>query len=402
MHVVVVGAGPGGLFAAEKCAAAGYEVTVFDQRRSPARKLVLAGRGGLNITHSEDIEIFLDRYGPERSQLESAVGSFDPDDLRAWAAGLGETTFIGSSGRVFPESFRAVPMLRAWLRRLRALGVSFELGQRWLGWDGDVERQVMRFADGGGVERTVRYDVCVLALGGASWPRVGGDGSWVELLERVGVEVAPLTGANCGVEVGWSKVMVDGFAGSPIKNSALSVDGRVVRGDPVVTSSGLEGGPVYAHSRRIRELIAGHGSAEITIDLVPDLDEGDIVRRLVERRRKKRSTSTWLNRCGIDRVGVALMREATSNVLPDSADGLGALAKEVPIRVESVAPIDRAISSAGGVRWDSVDEHLELRSARGTYVVGEMLDWEAPTGGYLLQAVFSTANLAASAITARR
>lgn len=396
MNVVVVGAGPGGLMAAEVLASAGHRVSVFDQRRSPARKFVLAGRGGLNITHSEPIDLLLDRYGPARAHLEPMIHAFDSDALRSWCAELGEETFIGTSGRVFPESFRAVPLLRAWLRRLDGLGVMFELGQRWLGWDEASGGQAMVFVDDGGSTRSVEFDVAVLALGGASWPRVGADGSWVDLLTERGVDIVPLQPANCGVRFGWSQVMLDRFAGAPVKNAAVIVDGVTVRGDPIVSSGGLEGGPIYAHSRRLRELFDATGEAQLVVDLLPDLELGDLVRRLVERWRKKRSISTWLSRCGVSAVGVALMREVTMNTLPSDPDELAGLVKAVTLSIDGLASIDRAISTAGGVSWSSIDDDLQLRASPGTYVVGEMLDWEAPTGGYLLQAVFSTAHHAAT------
>ncbi len=389
-RVVIVGAGPGGLMVAETAAAAGHSVSIFDQRRSPGRKFVLAGRGGLNITHSEPIDAFVDRYGPEATLLKAALDCFGPDDLRKWAADLGESTFVGSSGRVFPESFRSVPLLRAWLRRLDELGVVFHSSHEWLGWDGDRQHKAMTFRDSSGTEVSHDFDVAVLALGGSSWPKVGSDGSWVETLRAEGIEVADLSPTNCGVVVAWTAHLTDRFAGQPVKNAAVSVAGTSVRGDPIVTMAGLEGGPVYAHSRRLREQIEADGFAEVTLDLLPDLDVGDTVRRLVERRKKKRSTSTWLDRCGISPVGIGLMREATANVLPTDPDALGELIKAVPLRVESLAPIDRAISCAGGVCWSQVDDHLALNAISDTYVVGEMLDWEAPTGGYLLQAVFST------------
>ena len=401
MRVVIIGAGPGGLMAAEQAATAGHDVAIFDQRRSPGRKLVLAGRGGLNLTHSEPLDSFLDRYGSARPYLEPSIGGFTPDDLRTWSDGLGEPTFVGSSGRVFPASFRAVPLLRAWLRRLDGLGVRFELGQRWSGWSVGTERSALRFvSEMDGIEHFVECDACVLALGGSSWPGVGSDGSWVDLLRSRGVTVTSLRAANCGVRVDWSPVMVERFAGAPMKNAAVVVDGLAVRGDPVITSFGLEGGPIYAHSQRIREQIDADGYAEMKIDLFPDLDIGDVVRRLVERRRTKRSISTWLDRCGLSSAGISLLREVTGNQLPTDPDELGELMKGAMVAVHEMAPIDRAISSAGGVRWSEVDAELQLVAIPGTYVVGEMLDWEAPTGGYLLQAVFSTGHRVGSRLAA--
>ena len=317
-------------------------------------------------------------------------------------AELGEASFIGSSGRVFPESFRAVPLLRSWLSRLQDHGVTFFPRHSWLGWDMSGERPAMLFhkdsGDGASGEHRQEYDSAILALGGASWPKVSSDGSWAETLTNAGVQVAQLQATNCGVNLPWSAPLVDRFAGEPVKNAAVIVDGNVVRGDPIVTRTGFEGGPIYAHSRRIREAIAANGEATLTIDLMPDLDIGDMVRRLVERRRKKRSTSTWLDRCGISPVGISLMREVTNNDLPTDPDALGELIKAIAFRVQAMSDIDRAISSAGGVKWSEVDERLQLKAKPGTYVVGEMLDWEAPTGGYLLQAVMSTGRFAGAAI----
>ena len=398
LDVVIVGAGPGGLMAAETASSAGHSVTIFDQRRSPGRKFVLAGRGGLNMTHSEPLDDLLDRYGPERAYLEPAIRSFGPDELCGWAAGLGETTFVGSTGRVFPKSFRAVPLLRAWLRRLRARGVTFNGEHRWIGWDETGERPALRFADRSGGIKLHEYDAAVLALGGPSWPRVGSDGSWVDVLREQGVEVADLRPANCGVSVSWSAPLIDRFAGEPIKNAAIIVDGETVRGDPIVSQNGLEGGPVYAHSRRLRKQIEADGYGELTIDLMPDLELGDMVRRLVERRQRKKSLSTWLSRSGLSPVGISLMREATNNQLPTDPDALGALTKAVTLRITDLASIDRAISCAGGVSWSAVDQTLRLNDAPATWVVGEMLDWEAPTGGYLLQAVFSTGHHVGAAL----
>ena len=391
VHVVVVGAGPAGLMAAEVAAANGHDVAVFDQHRSPARKFVVAGRGGLNITHSEPLEMFLDRYGPERVRLESAIRSFTPDDLQGWCAGLGHPTFVGSSGRVFPEEFRAVPLLRSWLQRLARAGVMFHPQHRWTGWDGDG---ALLF-DRDGEPVSFAADRTILALGGASWPRVSSDGSWAALLADHGVEVRPLRAANCGVRVPWSEVMVDKFAGVPVKNAAVVVDGVTVRGDPIITASGLEGGPIYGHSRRIRAQLDAEGAA-VAIDLFPDLDVAALRARLVQSRSRGQSIAKWMRKAGVTAVGASLMREATGNQLPIEPNELAHLAKSVPVAVAAMADIDRAISSSGGVAWSEVDETFQLRAMPGVQVVGEMLDWDAPTGGYLLQACFSTAHLAAA------
>lgn len=394
----VVGGGPAGLMAAEVLAQAGLQVTIFDHMRSVGRKLLLAGRGGLNITHSEEIESFLDRYGAERSLLAGAINSFGPDDLRSWCDGLGESTFVGSSGRVFPKSFKATPLLRAWLRRLDSQGVELRTGHRWVGWgqaDGSVDGAVSRYECSDGTTVEVESDVTVMALGGASWPRSGSDGTWVGEFTKCGIDVARLRPTNCGVTVEWTNQFVDRFAGTPLKNMSFGVSDYVTRGDAIVTKTGLEGGPVYAHSRHVRAVLDREGSCTVHIDLQPDLTTERLVDRLAVRRRNKDSMSTWLRRAGFSKVSVALLRESTGNQIPRGSSGLAALAKAVPIDVVGLSSIDRAISSAGGVAFDEVDESFMLRRVPGVFVAGEMLDWEAPTGGYLLQASISTAVAAA-------
>lgn len=394
--VVVVGGGPGGLMAAERCATAGASVVVVDHTASVGRKLLLAGRSGLNLTHSEPLEVLLTRYGPARTRLEAAIRAFGPDDLRAWCEALGETTFVGSSGRVFPTSFRATPLLRAWLRRLDALGVEFMVRHRWLGWSGDD----LVIADPTGETIGVRPAATVLALGGASWPRVGSDGTWVEHLRRIGVAVTPFRPANCGFDVAWSVPFAERFAGAPLKNLRLSVGDLSSRGDAVITSAGIEGGAVYAVAAPLRDRVDAHGSAVLHVDLQPDLDLAAVTTRL-ERRRPKDSTTTALRRAlKLTPVTVGLLREITGNQLPTDPAELAALVKAAPLRVTGVASIARAISSAGGVSLDEVDESFMLRRRPGVFVVGEMLDWEAPTGGYLLQATFSTAVTAGDAAAA--
>ena len=396
MDVVVVGAGPAGLMAAEVCARAGHRVQVFDQRRSPARKFVLAGRGGLNITHSEPLDVLLDRYGPERERLEAAIRAFTPQDLQDWALELGHGTFVGSSGRVFPEEMRAVPLLRSWLGRLESLSVTFHLGARWTGWRGDD-----RFGFEIAAEETeVGFDAAFLALGGPSWPRVSSDGSWQHALTQRGIDVAPFAPANCGVEIEWSDVMADRFAGVPLKNTAVrvtSVDSgevHVRRGDPVVTTRGLEGGPIYGLSRLIRENLTAD-ETQLKIDLFPDVAMEALAQRL-ESRSAKESAARWLRRHGFSPVGASMLREATGNRLPEDPTELADLAKAVPLEVVGLSSLDRAISASGGVAWSHVDKSYQLREAPNVHAVGEMLDWEAPTGGYLLQACFSTAHHAAT------
>ena len=395
----VIGGGPAGLIAAERLASAGVDVTVYDHAPSVGRKFLLAGRGGLNITHAEPFEQFVARYGDAGDHLRPSLEAFPPDALRAWCADLGQPTFAGSSGRVFPEAFRATPLLRAWLARLTDAGVGLAPRTRWLGWSDDGD--LLLGTPGG--ERTERPDATVLALGGASWPRVGSDGGWVDAFLRAGIDVAPLRAANVRVLVGWTSWFVQQYAGEPLKNVALTVGDRTVRGEPVVTEHGLEGGPVYALGDLIRDELDEHGRATITIDLAPDLTVAHLDDRLG--RRERDSTSTRLKRAGLHAVAVNVLREATGNELPTDHAELAALIKAVPLRVTGTASIDRAISSAGGVRWSELDEHLMLRRRPGTFVSGEMIDWEAPTGGYLLQACFSTGRTAgdgAAAWIARR
>jgi len=366
--VTVVGAGPAGLMAAEAAAGAGAEVTIVDQRRSFGRTLLLAGRSGLNLTHAEPLEVFLGRYGDGRAMLEPAIRAFPPDAVRAWADELGADTFVGSSGRVFPAAMRATGLLRAWTARLAGLGVAMRTGETWAG-----------FADDGAT---------VLALGGASWPSVGGDGSWCAHVETAGIPVVPFVASNAGVLVAWSAPLLERFEGVPIKNAALTAGVRTVRGEPTITATGLEGGPIYALGPELR---SGHG---LEIDLQPDLDADALAARLVDRRRPKDSVSTWLRKGGLSPVDVALLRDTTGNRLPTEATAVADLAKAVPIPVEGLAPIDRAISTAGGVALDAIDDTGMLLDRPGTWVAGEMVAWDAPTGGYLIQACLSTGHRA--------
>ena len=366
--VTVVGAGPAGLMAAEAAAGAGAEVTIVDQRRSFGRTLLLAGRSGLNLTHAEPLEVFLGRYGDGRAMLEPAIRAFPPDAVRAWADELGADTFVGSSGRVFPAAMRATGLLRAWTARLAGLGVAMRTGETWAG-----------FTDDGAT---------VLALGGASWPSVGGDGSWCAHVETAGIPVVPFVASNAGVLVAWSAPLLERFEGVPIKNAALTAGVRTVRGEPTITATGLEGGPIYALGPELR---SGHG---LEIDLQPDLDADALAARLVDRRRPKDSVSTWLRKGGLSPVDVALLRDTTGNRLPTEATAVADLAKAVPIPVEGLAPIDRAISTAGGVALDAIDDTGMLLDRPGTWVAGEMVAWDAPTGGYLIQACLSTGHRA--------
>jgi uncharacterized flavoprotein (TIGR03862 family) len=378
--------------AAEVLATAGVTVTVYEHMPSLGRKLLLAGRGGLNITHSESLDALIERYGAAAAWLDQSLRTFGPAELRAWCASLGEPTFVGSSGRVFPASFRATPLLRSWLARLRQLGVTIAVRHQWQGWtpDGSLQMQTPE----GPVH--VRSDVTVLAMGGGSWPRVGSSGAWVDVVRSAGITVHPLRPANCGVRLPWSAQFAQRFAGVPLKNVAVTVDGVTVRGDAMVTSAGLEGGPVYAHSSAVRDRIDHTGSCVVAVDLHPDLSIESLAERLGQRRPKDSSTTAIRRTIGLPGVAVGLMREAVGGALPTEPASLAALVKAVPLQVDAVMPLARAISSAGGVALDEVRDDGMLHRLPGTFVIGEMLDWDAPTGGYLLQASFSTAVAAAN------
>ncbi|MBL6458525.1 TIGR03862 family flavoprotein [Belnapia sp. T6] len=381
--VAIIGAGPAGLMVAEVLAAAGAAVTVFDRMPSPGRKLLIAGRGGLNLTHSEPLEAFLDRYGPARVRLEPAIRAFPPAALMEWAEALGQPVFTGSSGRVFPRALKASPLLRAWLARLAGQGVTLRTRHRWLGWDA---AGALRFAAPEG-EVTFCPAATLLALGGASWPRLGSDGAWVGLLPGV----APLRPANCGFLLPWSDHFRRRFEGQPLKRIALEFGGQRVRGEAVVTASGLEGGAVYALSAPLREAIAAEGTATLRLDLRPDEAAAALAARL-DGPRGGQSLANHLRRAGLAPVAIGLVQEALH---AGATDPLSRLVKALPLRLTAPAGIERAISSAGGVRWEEVDGRFMLRARPGVFLAGEMLDWEAPTGGYLLQACFSTGAAAA-------
>jgi uncharacterized flavoprotein (TIGR03862 family) len=385
-RVEVIGAGPAGLMAAEVLAKGGAAVTVNDRMPSAGRKFLMAGRGGLNLTHSEGIALFMTRYGAAAEPLRGAIAAFPPAALRAWSEVLGQPTFVGSSGRVFPRAMKASPLLRAWLRRLDAAGVRFALRHQWTGWDG--RRLTFATPDGA---IAVESDATVLAHGGASWPRLGADGGWVDLLRRAGVAVSPLQPSNCGFLTGWSDVFRNRFAGQPLKRLALAFGDNVTRGEVVITQAGLEGGAIYALSPLLRDVIAAHGEALLRIALRPDMNLEEIERRLTAPRGKQ-SISTFLRKAlGLSPAEIGLLQEVTGGRLSALAPSdLARLVNAVPIRLTGVAPIARAISTAGGVAWHELDPRFMLRRLPGVFVAGEMLDWEAPTGGYLLQACFAT------------
>lgn len=377
-EIAIIGAGPAGLMAADLLSAAGCRVTVYDRMPSPARKFLMAGRGGLNLTHSEPFERFIARYGKRAPVLRAALEGFAPKDLRDWANALGAETFVGTSGRVFPKAMKASPLLRAWLARLEAQGVRLRLRSEWRGWD---DQGRLRIAD-----ETVAAAATILALGGASWPKLGSDGGWAGLLAERGVTVTPFQPANAGFLTGWSEAM-QRFAGEPLKNIALGFGGRTVKGEIMLTRQGLEGGAIYALSGPLREAIRRQGFADLIIDLKPDLNAGQVASKLGRASLKDSLSNRLRKSLGLPPAAIALVHETKATDV-----------KTVRVRLTGMQGLERAISSAGGVSFDSLTPDFELKTLPGVYCVGEMLDWEAPTGGYLLQACFSTAMAAAKAI----
>ena len=392
--VHVIGAGPAGLMAAERLARAGVSVVVHDAMPSVGRKLLMAGRGGLNLTHSEGIEPFTARYREAAETAAAWLERFSPTHLIGWAEGLGQPLFTGSSGRVFPRAMKASPLLRAWVGRLADLGVEVRTRSRWIGRrDGGF---VFATPEG---ERIERPDAVVLALGGASWPRLGSDGAWREGLLADGVEVAPFRPSNVGFDVAWTAIFAERFAGQPLKPIALTHDGATVRGEAMVTRYGLEGGAVYALSAGLRDAIERDGTTTVVVDLRPDLSEEALAQRLA-RPRGKDSVTNWLRKAGgLSPVAVGLLREIPGD-LPLGTEKLAKRIKAVRLTLTGIQGLDRAISSAGGIRLDQVDEGLMLKALPGVFVAGEMLDWEAPTGGYLLQATMATGVVAADGVLA--
>jgi uncharacterized flavoprotein (TIGR03862 family) len=374
--------------AAETLANAGVSVTVYDRMASVGRKFLLAGRGGLNLTHSEDLERFLARYGPQASRLFSAIEEFPPTALRSWCEDLGQPTFVGSSGRVFPTAMKASPLLRAWLRRLTAAGVVFKLRHLWRGWD-DNSRLIFEGPEG---RSNSRPQAIVLALGGASWPRLGSDGSWVDQIIGSGIAVTPLRATNCGFAVQWSEVFRSRFEGQPLKRIAVSYEGRSARGEAIVTRAGIEGGAIYALSAALGKTTASSGEAILSVDLRPDIVHSELERRLAAPRGKQSLSNFLRKTIKLSPVEISLLREVSRSTLLAALEPseLTKLIKKVPLRLTATMPIARAISSAGGISFDEIDEHFMLRRHPGVFVAGEMIDWEAPTGGYLLQACFAT------------
>jgi uncharacterized flavoprotein (TIGR03862 family) len=389
-NIVIIGGGPAGLIAAETILQAGLTVELYDAMPSIGRKFLRAGKGGLNITHSEEFKLFLSRYGEHRLQLQPFLEAFGPGQLRAWLAELGIETFVGSSGRVFPKGMKAAPILRAWKQRLKQAGLVIHSRHRWLGWgQGDLLR--FETPQGGTL---VSYDVLILALGGGSWPQLGSDGSWIPFLQAKQIPVNPLKPANCGFDVEWSEHFVDRFQGLPVKPLVIEFQGKQQPGEMLITKSGVEGGPIYALSARLREHIAAKGEAVINLDLAPDRTEENLADRL-SRPRGSRSLSSHLKRTvGFDGVRAGLLWEfLTMEQISDPVQ-LAAKIKRLPLPLTAPRPLAEAISSAGGVDFAALDDTLMLKALPGVFCAGEMLDWEAPTGGYLLTACFATGRAA--------
>lgn len=402
--VAIIGGGPAGLMAAEVLGGRGLQVDVFDAMPSVGRKFLLAGKGGMNITHSEPIEPFLSRYGARREQIAPLLDAFGPQALREWIHGLGIDTFVGTSGRVFPTDMKAAPLLRAWLHRLRETGVRFHMRHRWLGWDGKPADGNLRFATPEGEQR-IHTDAVLLALGGASWARLGSDGAWVPLLTAQDVAVKPLQPANCGFDTPWSEHFRTRFAGEPVKTVVASVndaDGKTYtrQGEFVISETGIEGGLVYALSSPLRDAIALHGEATLTLDLAPGKSLERVIDEVAHPRGSRSMASHLQSRVGLRGVKAGLLRELASK--DDYADPqrLARAIKSLPLRLVAPRPIDEAISTAGGVAFEALDARLMLSNLPGVFCAGEMLDWEAPTGGYLLTGCFASGRAAGLGVAA--
>ncbi|WP_011298609.1 TIGR03862 family flavoprotein [Cupriavidus necator] len=397
VEAAVIGGGPAGLMAAEVLASRGVRVHVFDAMPSVGRKFLMAGKSGMNLTHAEPEPAFTGRYGERADVIAPMLADFGAQTLREWVHGLGIETFVGSSGRVFPTDMKAAPMLRAWLHRLRDSGVEFHMRHRWVGWTEDASR-ALRFATPQG-EQHVQANAVILALGGASWARLGSDGAWVPLLAQHGVDIAALRPANCGFDVAWSAMFSERHAGNPVKPVALAVtdvngNAHYRQGEFVISAGGIEGSLVYALSAPIRDLIERDGEAVVHLDLLPDRDAQRVLAEVSHPRGSRSLSSHLQSRLGITGVKAGLLRECLSKEAMHDTVTLAAAIKALPLRLLRARPIDEVISSAGGVRFEAMNPHLMLNALPGVFCAGEMLDWEAPTGGYLLTACFASGRTA--------
>lgn len=397
-YVAIIGGGPGGLMAAEILAASrrtDIAIHVYERKPSLARKFLMAGRGGLNITHSENISAFIEKYGDAAGWMTGYLHDFTPEAMRAWCHGLGEETFIGSSGRVFPRSFKASPLLRAWQQRLVDSGVTFHLSHDWHGWD-DAGQLRFETPDG---QKTIAAEVTLLALGGASWPRLGSDGSWVPYLSACGVDISPLLPANSGFTVAWSDYFSGKYAGQPLKSCVFTHQNKTMRSEAMISRAGIEGTAIYALSRSLRDSLTSGGEAILQIDLRPDTPVSEIAAKLAAPRRGQSLANHVRKNIGLSPVAISLLREDTRNIVEPldtlDAPSMAARIKDLHLRLQGISGLERAISTAGGIRRTELSQALMLEKRPGTFVCGEMIDWEAPTGGYLLQGTFSTAVAAA-------
>ncbi|WCJ64882.1 MULTISPECIES: TIGR03862 family flavoprotein [Agrobacterium] len=389
-QVAIIGGGPAGLIAAEMLSSAGHAVTVFEAMPTVARKLLMAGKSGLNITHAEDYDSFRYRFGEAEPRLRAALDDFTPEKLRDWAERLGQETFVGTSGRVFPRVMKASPLLRVWLARLEAQGVTIRTRHRWTGFSGD--RLVFATPDG---EVTIKADAVLLALGGASWPRLGSDAAWVPMLAQKGVEVSPFRPTNCGFDVDWSDIFRERFAGEAVKSTVTISPAGAFQGEFVITKHGIEGSVVYAHSAALRDRLEQVGGAALAVDLAPGRTVERLSRDLEKLGRKESFANRMRKAAGLSAVKVGLLREIFPDIAAMPDEFVAARLKHLEIPLLRSRPIAEAISAAGGVAWSGVDENYMLKSIPGLFVAGEMLDWEAPTGGYLLTACFATGKAAA-------
>ncbi len=394
-RVAIIGGGPAGLMAAEQLSRAGHAVTVYEAMPTVARKFLLAGKTGLNITHSEPYDRFVTRYGAAAHWLRPMLDGFSPDEVRQWAEGLGSETFTGTSGRVFPTAMKASPLLRAWLKRLEAQGVTILTRHRWIGFDGNACR--LHTPEG---EQSVEADAVLLALGGASWPKLGSDAVWVPWLRAQGVDVAPFRSANCGFDCAFSDVFVERFAGEPVKSVSATSAAGTTQGEFVISRNGIEGSLIYAHAGALRDTLERDGKAALTLDLAPGRTVARLARDLARQDTKASFSNRLRKGAGIEGVKAALLREAIADIGTLAPDDLAAAIKALALPVVAPRPIAEAISSAGGVTFASIDENLMLKALPGTFVAGEMLDWEAPTGGYLLTACLASGRTAARGIEA--
>ncbi len=392
-RIAIIGGGPAGLMAAEELSRAGHAVTVYEAMPTVGRKFLLAGKSGLNITHAEPYERFVTRFGTAGERLRPALDAFTPEDIRDWAAALGTETFIGTSGRVFPKAMKASPLLRAWLKRLEAQGVTILTRHRWTGFDGDAYR--IETPEG---EKRIEADAVLLALGGASWPKLGSDAGWTAWLREKSVDIHDFRPANCGFDCAFSQTFLERFAGEPLKSVTATSPAGTIPGEFVISRHGIEGSLVYAHAAALREALATAGRASLVLDLAPGRTAERLVRDLARQDAKASFSNRLRKATGLDGVKAALLRELVPDANHLDAEALAGLVKALPLPVTSPRPIAEAISSAGGISFDSIDDRFMLKALPGSFVSGEMLDWEAPTGGYLLTACLATGKAAASGI----